>query len=103
RFHKGVGLVQIAAHRQSNNREQRSNDERYSPAPSLQLIGGQKDLLQQKEDEDGAKLAADKRDVLEAGVKAAMLFVGDFRKIPGPGAVLTTKTQALNNARQPQH
>jgi len=41
RFDKRIGLVQVAAHHQCRDRQQRPDHERYPPAPCSQLSGSQ--------------------------------------------------------------
>ena len=97
-----IGLVQIAPHQQGDNRQQRADDERNAPAPRLQLRRGQEHLLQQQQDQNRAQLAADQGDVLETGIEAAVLLVGDLAQIGRAGAVLAAEAQTLDHARQPQ-
>ena len=95
-----VGLVQVAPHRERDDRQQRADDERDAPAPRLQLIRREEHLLQEQQDKDGAQLAADQRHVLKAGIEAAVLLVGDLGQVGGAGAVFAAKAQALNHARE---
>ena len=95
---ESIRLVQIAAHRKSNDSEHRADDERYAPAPCLQLIRCEEYLPQEKQDEDRANLAADQRNVLEARVEASIPFIGDLGKIRRAGTVFPSKAQPLDDA-----
>jgi len=65
--------MQAAPHEQRRDGEQRADEEGDPPAPGSQLLGRQEDLLQDEQQRDGAELPANQRDVLEAGIEAAVL------------------------------
>src|SRR5437899_8908141 len=98
RFDKRIGLVQVAAHHQCRNRQQRPDHERYPPAPCSQLSGSQQYLLQNEQNPKRAQLPSDQRHVLKAGIKAAMLLVAHLAQISSAGPVVTAETQSLNDA-----
>ncbi len=100
---EGLGLVQAASHDRGDDRQRRPDDERDAPAPGAQLLGGEKDLLQQEQHNDGAELPADQGDVLEARIEAAMAAIGDLGEIGRAGAVLAAEAQPLDDARDREH
>ena len=61
-----LGLNQSAAHDGGENGQKTADREGNAPAPIPQLLGRQQPLLEDEQHEDGAELAADQRDILEA-------------------------------------
>src|ERR1700737_791793 len=102
RFDENVAFMQLAPHHGRDDRQQRADHERNSPAPTLQFLGRQKHFLQQQQDYDRGELSADQGDVLKAGIEAAMLGVGDFAEISGAGAVFAAEAQSFDDAGQRQ-
>jgi hypothetical protein len=47
-------------------------------------------------------LAADQRHILEAGIEAAMVRVGNLAEIGGAGAIFAAKAEPLDDARDGQ-
>ncbi|MHC2257627.1 hypothetical protein ACVILK_007319 [Bradyrhizobium embrapense] len=97
-----LGLVQAAPHHRREDREQGADHERNPPAPGLQLVRGQEHLLQQQQHDDRGELAADQGDVLEAGIEATMLGIGDLAEIGGAGAVFAAEAEPLDDAGERQ-
>src|SRR5262245_50557339 len=98
RRHEVVGLMEGTAHHECDGGEQRAHGERNSPAPRLQLIRRQKQLLKEQKNDDRAELTADERDILETGIEAAMLLVCNFTKVRRARAVFPAEAQPLNHA-----
>jgi hypothetical protein len=97
---EGVGFVQIAPHQGRDDREHGTERKWHAPAPGPDLLSREKHLLQEKQHEDGAELPADQGHVLEAGVEAAILLVGDLTEIGGAGAVFAAEAQPLQDPRE---
>ncbi len=102
RLHERVGLVHVAAHEIDDDGEPGADRERNAPAPGLELLRRQQQLLQDEQHQHGEELAADQRHVLEARVEAAVLGMRHLGKIGGAGAVLAAQAQPLHQAGDEQ-
>lgn len=87
----GVGLGHVAPHEGGHDGQQRADHEGDAPAPIHQLLVSQEHVLQQQQHQDRAELAADQRHILEAGIEAAVLGVGDLGQVGGAGAVFPAR------------
>jgi len=90
--------VQAAPHHGGKDCQARADHEGNAPAPGLQFLRRQEHLLEKQQHDDRSELAADQRDVLEAGIEAAMPGVGDFGEVGGAGAIFAAEAQALDDA-----
>ncbi len=64
-----------------------------------QLVRRQKQLLQRQQHEDGGELAADQRDVPDARIEAAPVWMGDFAEIGRARSIFAALAKALQQAR----
>ena len=59
-----------------------------------------KDLLQNNHHQNGQKLATNKRDVLERGVKPFPALKGNFTHVSGAGTVFSSNRKPLEQTSQ---
>ena len=97
-----VGLVEIAAHDEGEQRQRRADDERNAPAEGAQLLAGQEHVLQRQQHDERGELPADQRHIEKARIEAAPLGSRHLREIGGAGAVFAAETQALQQPRREQ-
>ncbi len=89
-----LGFFHATTQKQRDDCTQGTDDKRDTPAPGIQLLGGQR-LLQHDQHAQRDELAGNQRDVLEAGKEAATFLGGHFAEVGSRGAIFTPDRQAL--------
>ncbi|MCY1408648.1 hypothetical protein D9M71_239730 [compost metagenome] len=98
---EGFGFFHATTQVKRDHGTQGADDERNTPAPRIQLFGGQ-GLLQDDQHTQGDELAGDQGHVLEAGEETAAFLGCHLAQVSGRGTVLTANRQALKQTRHDQ-